>query len=86
MKKHKAISAYALRIALLYAVVGGLWIFLSDRLLLRAFEDVETLTAVQTYKGWLFVALSAVLIYFASRHYFREYARAAARLRESRMH
>ena len=52
-----------LRIALRYALFGGLWILLSDRLLEELVPDTVTLSAMQTYKGWVFVALSALLIY-----------------------
>jgi len=52
-----------LRVALLYALFGGLWILLSDRLLAAFITDVSLLTSLQTYKGWAFVAISALLIY-----------------------
>ena len=52
-----------LRVALLYALFGGLWILLSDRLLATLITDVALLTTMQTYKGWAFVAISALLIY-----------------------
>jgi len=52
-----------LRIALLYALFGGLWIILSDRLLAMFITDVSLLTKLQTYKGWAFVIISALLIY-----------------------
>ena len=56
-----------LRVALLYALFGGLWILLSDRLLAAFITDVSLLTSLQTYKGWAFVAISALLIYFLLR-------------------
>lgn len=59
----------ALRIALLYALFGGLWILLSDRLLAFLVSDVDTLTAFQTYKGEAFVLCSTLLIFFLLRHY-----------------
>lgn len=66
--KHKmAMSPFDLRIAVLYALFGGLWILLSDRLLELLITDVAQLSAVQTYKGWIFVVLSAVYIYFLLR-------------------
>jgi diguanylate cyclase (GGDEF)-like protein/PAS domain S-box-containing protein len=52
-----------LRVALWYAIFGGLWITLSDRLLAMLVTDVATLTELQTYKGWAFVAISALLIF-----------------------
>ncbi len=53
----------ALRLAILYGIFGGLWILLSDRLLLTLLAEPSALTQGQTWKGWVFVAASAVLIY-----------------------
>ena len=40
------------RIALLYLLFGGLWILLSDQLLVAAIPDAHNLTHLQTYKGY----------------------------------
>ena len=58
-----------LRIALLYGLFGGLWILFSDRFLFDHITDTSTLTTVQTYKGWLFVVCSALLIYMLLRRH-----------------
>lgn len=52
------------RLVLIYGSLSGLWIFLSDRLLAALFRATDVLTAVQTYKGWAFTAVSAALLYF----------------------
>lgn len=52
------------RIALIYAVFGGLWIWWSDSLLFTLVSDGPTLTRLQNYKGWGFVLASALLIFF----------------------
>ena len=57
-----------LRIAFIYAAFGGLWILLSDSLLAAFVTDPETITRIQTYKGWGFVAASALLIFLLLRH------------------
>lgn len=49
---------------LLYAVLAGLWIIASDKLLGLMTDDPASL---QTYKGWLFVAVSAALLYAVGR-------------------
>jgi PAS domain S-box-containing protein len=46
-----------------YAVLGGLWVLFSDRLLLALVRDQGARDAAQTAKGWLFVSVSAVLVY-----------------------
>jgi len=56
-----------LRVALWYALFGGLWITLSDRLLAALITDIAALTRLQTYKGWAFVGASALLIFVLLR-------------------
>lgn len=52
----------SIRISLVYAAVSASWILLSDRLLEVMVRNPRTITTIQTYKGWLFVALSAWLL------------------------
>ena len=54
----------AMKIALIYAAVGALWVLLSDRILGMMVSDIETIVLLQSYKGWLFVLLTALLIYY----------------------
>lgn len=56
-----------LRIALTYAIFGGLWILFSDSLLDALVSDHALFARVQTYKGWAFVALSAALVFLLLR-------------------
>ena len=51
------------RIALLYAVFAGLWIFASDRLLALAVADPQWLVQMGTFKGIAFVTVTASLLY-----------------------
>lgn len=52
------------QIPLIYAIFGMLWILLTDRLLLLLEPQIEQLVQWQTYKGWLFVFLSTLIIYW----------------------
>ncbi len=61
---------FPLRTVIIYAVAGFIWILLSDRFLELIATDVQNLTSLQTYKGWIFVLASAVLIYILL---FREF-------------
>jgi len=61
---------YALKCTALYALAGILWITLSDRLVDR-FLPVETAQVVQTVKGWTFVGLSALVLFWAVRRFER---------------
>jgi PAS domain S-box-containing protein len=72
-----------LRVALLYAFFGGLWIWFSDHILAALSADLFTLTTMQTYKGWAFVLLSALLIYSLLRQHLVLTRRAETQLRES---
>jgi PAS domain S-box-containing protein len=64
------------RIALLYAAAGCLWIAFSDTVLSAFVHDVNMITLISLIKGWLYVAVTAVILYLLIR-------RAEATLRES---
>ena len=76
----------ALRIAFIYLLVSAAWIIFSDRLLQGTVESVGTLTRLQTYKGFFFVAASTLLIFLLLRHEFwqRELAEKDTRLSNER--
>lgn len=66
---------FEFRITLAYLLAGGVWILFSDRLLVNVFSDPKTLTSLQTWKGWFFVAVTALFLFFFLRkrlHYLRE--------------
>ena len=54
----------AVKIAAIYALVGVLWVLLSDHILAMFVTDLETVVLIQSYKGWFFVLLTAALIYY----------------------
>ncbi len=56
-----------IRIALAYLALAVTWIALSDQLLHWLVTDPKTLLTAQTAKGWFFVSLSALLVYWLSR-------------------
>jgi len=58
-----AADSQPLKLAAVYAVFGVLWILTTDRLVVALVSDPARVTALQTVKGWLFVALSALLVY-----------------------
>src|SRR5690242_10836391 len=60
---NSAVAHIDFRIVLLYALFGGFWILLSDRLLATLVTNISTLSILQTYKGWTFVVMSSVLIF-----------------------
>lgn len=66
----------ALRLAALYTLVACLWIWLSDQVLWMFAADTAQFIRMQTYKGWLFVAATAVLLYLERTWSIREMRRA----------
>jgi len=73
----------SLRIAMLYALFGGIWIAVSDRALEALVPDPHTISVLQSYKGVGFVALSAFLIYTVVRREFGARERAETALASS---
>ncbi len=53
----------ALRITFLYALIGGLWILLSDKLIAFVFASPAQLIAAQMYKGWFYVLITSLFLY-----------------------
>jgi PAS domain S-box-containing protein len=73
MKKEKVSSA--LRVALIYALLGVAWILITDQLLVTISRTQTELTAVQTITGWIFIFGNAILIYFLLRREFTRFQR-----------
>ena len=60
-------TAVALRTCLIYAAIGGAWILLSGRILFALVSDPDVRVQLEIYKGWGFVAVTALLLYFMLR-------------------
>lgn len=63
MTRRLTLDRHALAAAAIYLLLGGAWIALSDGALGLMVSDAAALTAYQTYKGWAFVAVMALLAY-----------------------
>ncbi|MEX0680309.1 MAG: PAS domain S-box protein [Balneolales bacterium] len=50
-------------IATAYLIISAIWITYSDYYVLHHYEDTETITLAQSYKGWFFITVSALFIY-----------------------
>lgn len=57
-------TAPALKIAAIYFFIGVLWILLSDSLLYRLAGDRSLLNQISLYKGWFFISVTALIIFF----------------------
>ncbi len=51
------------KIAIIYAIIGLLWIILSDEIVNIIVKDKVTFKRVETYKGLVYVIITAVIIY-----------------------
>ena len=54
----------ALKLVLTYAVAGALWILCSDKLVFWLVRDPATASHLHTFKGCLFVVVTALLLWF----------------------
>lgn len=50
-------------VAVIYALFGGLWIAFTDTFVAHTFHDPVTAKWISIYKGWLYVAVTALLVY-----------------------
>src|SRR3990172_8007509 len=69
------------RIAAIYAFLGALWILLSDTLVAMLVKDPALLTRFQTLKGWLYILVTAWLLYELIRRSVRATSRSEETLR-----
>jgi len=74
---------YALKIAFVYLLFGALWILLSDTFLGTLALSAQMVTLLSVIKGWIYVGLSALLIYSLSNRYMKKIAQANVSLQES---
>jgi len=74
----------ALRISLIYLSLSLIWIVVSDRVAEALFHDAETLTAVQTWKGWVFVTVTSLLLGWLVQREMDRYAKARNELDHAR--
>lgn len=56
-------------ITIIYFIFGFLWILLTDKILLYLSPDNSDYVKFQTYKGWLYIVITTVLVYVLSRIY-----------------
>ena len=52
------------QIVLLYLLLGTLWIFFSDSVVNTLFQSKEEITFAQNIKGWFFIFITGLLLFF----------------------
>ncbi|TVQ12590.1 MAG: PAS domain S-box protein [Balneolaceae bacterium] len=72
-------------ITLLYVVSGVVWIAYSDRLLASMIDDIELMARIQTYKGWVYVLVTGMLLYLLIRLYSSRIRKTGNELRRSEL-
>jgi len=74
----------ALRLVFTYAAFSFLWILFSDEAVGYLFSDPAQIVLVSTLKGWLFVAVTSLLLYVLARRLFTQIQAHATREQEAR--
>lgn len=67
MKLGTSSSKHAIQISAIYLAVSACWIFFSDRLLGSVVSESQLLMQMQTYKGWFFVLVTSILLFYLIR-------------------
>lgn len=62
----------AVKIVAYYAAFGVLWIFFSDKLLLLLVSDPQLITRIAMLKGWFFITITSLLLFFLIRRLLAE--------------
>ena len=73
----------ALKISLIYAGFSALWILLSDQFLYLFVKDPGLITEIQMFKGWIFILVTSLIIFFLLQREITKYERTEAALRAS---
>jgi two-component sensor histidine kinase len=74
--------AAVLRVVLPYLILGAAWILFSDQILLSFINDPATLIRVSTLKGWAYVLITGILLFFLVYGELRRQGALEAELRE----
>ena len=82
MTIHKGFSP-PLRIAGIYILLGALWIAGSDWLVAAVSSEIHMVTKISIYKGWTFIVVSGLLIYYLLKRELSVTMKAQEQLLES---
>ena len=78
------IAGSEFRIVLIYALFASLWILFSDSAVGWLFADPRQIVLASTLKGWLFVAVTSLLLFVLIKRFLAQTL--AATRRESKAH
>lgn len=74
----------AIKIALIYFATGFLWILFSDKFIESIAGSTQNLSSFQTYKGWFFVSITAILLLLLIRGEISKKNRIASELKKAK--
>ena len=72
-----------LKVTMVYALIGGLWILFSDRILNILIESKSLMVRIQTIKGWVYVLISSFIIYFLINEFTKKSKAWSHKLKEN---
>ncbi|MBA1145948.1 diguanylate cyclase [Ectothiorhodospiraceae bacterium WFHF3C12] len=84
LRRVRSPSWRAGQVALVYASIAALWIGFSDALVEAWVDDPQALTRVQMVKGWLFVAVTAGVLFVSLQRLLAADSRLLARFESQR--
>ena len=73
----------ALRIAIVYWILGSLWITFSSKIVYFLTDDVDKIHIMELYKGWFFIVFSSIIFCFLSYRSLNKYATAEYELKNN---
>jgi len=71
------------RITIAYLILGGAWILFSDKFLYAMIPDAHLQSDIQTYKGWLYVVVTAVFFFVFIKGHLKKLRKAEQKALES---
>lgn len=70
--KNHGLLLSPLKITVIYIIVASLWIAFTDRLLESLVTDTQALSILQTYKGWFYVIITALGLFWLLKLHERQ--------------
>ncbi len=70
-------------LAILYILVGGLWILYSDLFVSNLTDNPDTITKIQHFKGWFYVFTTGILLFFMIKNHIQKIRKAEAKAKEN---
>lgn len=61
-----------LKICGIYLIIGVIWVYFSDRAARMITYNDKVLLVISTYKGWFYVSVTALILYFLIRQFIKK--------------